>query len=421
MLLTIGKISKLNRAVSDDRPPLGRIEQIGLLALLISLVAMSIDAILPALPAIGGTLVPDHPNAPQLLIGALLVGLTIGQLIYGPVSDSYGRRMPILIGLAVFMVGALIAAVSTSFEAVLLGRFIQGVGAAGPRVVAVALVRDRYEGAAMAQIMSFVMAVFIIVPALAPAIGEAVLHATGSWRAIFVMFLIQAATASVWFWIRQPETHRADRRRPLSFRSTASAMGQALQHPVSRGYAMAAGIVFGSFVGFLASIQQIFTDTFGAASSFTTAFAVLALAIGAASVANSQLVMRFGMQVLCRIALTGLASFAFIGWVISLNTGTGFPMLIFMALMMPCCFCFGILFGNFNALAMQPMATIAGSAAAVIAALTSLIAVTFGTLVGQGFDGTTAPLFAGFLIAAMGAFSMIRYTETARAHAPARV
>ncbi|MEO0731000.1 MAG: MFS transporter, partial [Pseudomonadota bacterium] len=190
-------------ALADDKNTLGIAEQIALLALLISLVAMSIDAILPALPNIGSDLAVIDANAPQFLISALLIGLTLGQLVYGPISDSYGRRGPIIVGLMIFLVGSVICAAASDFETVLIGRVVQGVGAAGPRVVAIALVRDQYSGAAMARIMSFVMAVFILVPAFAPLIGELVMDIAGSWRAIFAMFFLHAGLATLWFVLRR--------------------------------------------------------------------------------------------------------------------------------------------------------------------------------------------------------------------------
>ncbi|MEO1719020.1 MAG: multidrug effflux MFS transporter [Pseudomonadota bacterium] len=408
-------------ALADDKNTLGIAEQIALLALLISLVAMSIDAILPALPNIGSDLAVIDANAPQFLISALLIGLTLGQLVYGPISDSYGRRGPIIVGLMIFLVGSVICAAASDFETVLIGRVVQGVGAAGPRVVAIALVRDQYSGAAMARIMSFVMAVFILVPAFAPLIGELVMDIAGSWRAIFAMFFLHAGLATLWFVLRQLETHPTEKRRTLTLSRTLSDMGRCLAHPVSRGYAVAAGLVFGSFVGFLTSVQQIFTTTLGDPDNFTTAFAVLALSIGAASITNSQLVMQLGMQRLSSFALAGLIVLSFAGWLVSLSLANGTPVWMFMALMMPTSFCFGILFGNFNALAMEPMQTIAGSASAIIASMTSLIAVSFGTLVGQAFDGTAAPMFAGFLIAGVGATLILRYTEGVRSQAAEHV
>jgi len=399
---------------SRAKPPLSFAEQIGLLALLISLVALSIDAILPALPALGQDLGTQNANAPQYVISALLSGLCVGQLLYGPISDSMGRRSPIILGLFIFLIGSLLCSVAQTFEHMLAGRVLQGIGAAGPRVVAIALVRDSYQGAQMARIMSFVMAVFILVPALAPALGQLILM-FGDWRDIFVMFIVLSSTAIVWFVFRQPETLVSENRRAFSLRGVLQAMVQCLLHPVSRGYALAAGVVFGSFVGFLTSIQQIFEVTFGVREAFAAYFAILALGIGAASITNSQLVVGLGMQRLSRLGLGGLTLLSGIGVLLHFALPVdSFTLWTFMLLMFPICFCFGILFGNFNALAMEPMGHIAGSAAAVIASLTSLIAVIFGTAVGQSFNGTFGPVFIGFGVAALAGFLLLISAERGR-------
>lgn len=388
-------------------------EQIGLLALLISLVALSIDAILPALTIIGSDLDLSDPNAPQLLISALLIGLSFGQLFYGPISDSFGRRGPILIGLFVFSLGSLLSYASTTFEGVLAGRVLQGLGAAGPRVVAIALVRDQYSGAPMARIMSIVMAVFILVPALAPALGQIIMM-VAHWRDIFIMFLALAATGIVWFFTRQPETLEANARRPLRLSVILRAMAETLRNPVARGYAFSAGLVFGSFVGFLTTIQPAFATLYSIEEAFAVYFAVLALAIGTASITNSKLVIQLGMLRLCTAGLLGLTTVALVGLAVAYANSGIPPLMVLMALLMMLCFCFGILFGNFNALAMEPMGHIAGSASAVIASLTSLIAVVVGTIIGQSFNGTVIPLFLGFAACAIASAGVVYYTETAR-------
>jgi DHA1 family bicyclomycin/chloramphenicol resistance-like MFS transporter len=395
----------------EKRSSLGMPEQIGLLALLISLVALSIDAILPALTIIGGDLAVPDPNAPQLLVSALLIGLSFGQLFYGPVSDSLGRRGPIVTGLIIFSLGSLLSYLSTSFEGVLAGRVLQGIGAAGPRVVAIALVRDQYAGPPMARIMSIVMAVFILVPALAPAIGQVILI-FAHWRDIFILFLSLAAVGLVWFAARQPETLPAEKRRPLRIRPVLSAMGETLRHPVSRGYAISAGLVFGSFVGFLTTVQPALEKLYGVGDTFALYFAVLAIAIGAASITNSRLVMRLGMLRLCIAGLAGFMGVAIIGLAVA-YANDGVPSLtVLMLLLMPLCFCFGILFGNFNALSMEPMGHIAGSASAVIASLTSLIAVVVGTTIGQAFTDSVIPLFLGFVGCAVASAAVVFFTET---------
>ena len=225
-------------------------EFVAMMALLISLVALSIDAMLPALPVIGRDLGFENPNDPQLILSVLFAGLAIGQLFYGPISDSTGRKPAIYAGLAIFGIGCILTIVAQSFEMMLLGRFLQGLGAAGPRVVVMALVRDLYEGRAMARIMSFVMMVFIGIPALAPAIGQTIEQLFG-WRAIFVTFLAIALIGSTWFGLRQEETRKPGDRLPFSIRVIASGIWETLKTRHSLGYTIAAGFVFGAFIGFL--------------------------------------------------------------------------------------------------------------------------------------------------------------------------
>lgn len=384
------------------------------MAMLMSLVALSVDAILPAMQAIGRDLSAGSPNAPQYMISALLLGLSVGQLFSGPLSDSFGRRPIIQAGLCLFFAGSLLSMIATNYETMLVGRFLQGVGAAGPRVVTIALVRDQFEGRAMARVMSFVMTVFILVPALAPALGQLIML-VAPWRMIFGAFLLLALIAIVWLTLRQPETHPPERHLPLRLSRIAAAFGECLSHPISVGYMVAAGFVFGSFVGFLTSVQQIFSDIFQAGDWFAAYFAVLALSIGAASMTNARMVMRLGMLRLSVTALIGLLTIAVLGLMISLWSGGAPSLPIAMAILIPIFFCFGVLFGNFNAQAMQPMGHIAGSASAVIAATTSLIAVSFGTYVGQRFDGTLVPLFTGFVIASLVAGLVLLAAETVNA------
>ncbi|HSG94300.1 MAG TPA: multidrug effflux MFS transporter, partial [Afifellaceae bacterium] len=317
-------------------------------ALMISLVALSIDAMLPALQEIGGDLGLQRRNDAQLVISALFLGLAVGTMIYGPISDSTGRKPAIYAGFGLFILGCLLSVAATSFPVMLAGRFLQGIGAAGPRIVAIALVRDRHQGRAMARIMSMVMAVFILVPVLAPAVGQGILM-VAHWRAIFGVLLALALIALVWFALRQKETLTPDRRTPFSVLRIGRAIRETCTHRTAFGYTIAAGLVFGAFVGYLNSAQQIFQVQYELGARFPLYFAVLALSIGGASWVNSRLVMRFGMRRLSGLAVTALSGvslvFLAIAW-----TAAGHPSLwALMAYLMAAFFCIGILFGNFNA------------------------------------------------------------------------
>lgn len=395
--------------------PLSLRELVPLLALLISLTAMAIDIMLPALGSIGRDLALPRANDAQLVLSALFLGLSLGQVAIGPISDSVGRRAAILGALAVFIAGSLTCLVSSSFAAILLGRTLQGIGAAGPRTVCLALVRDRYEGRAMARIMSTVMAVFVIVPALAPAIGQALLWVL-PWRALFGFLLLQALVAGTWFALRQPETLAPERRLPLSPARIGRAMLETCRTRVAFGYTLAAGFVFGGFLGYLSSAQQIFQQVYAAGALFPLYFGGLAIALGAASMVNARVVMRLGMLPLVRRALAILTLLS-AGFAIMVYAVGGVPPLpALIAYLVLAFLCVGILFGNLNALAMEPMGHIAGTAAAVIGSLSTLLSLGCGLVIGQAFDGSVRPLVLGFAVLAPAALVAVRWA----AHAGAR-
>lgn len=380
---------------------------------MISMVALSIDAMLPALQEIGSDLGARRGNDAQLILSALFLGLAFGQVIYGPISDSAGRKRPIYAGFALFILGCLLSAAATSFPMMLVGRFLQGLGAAAPRIVAIALVRDQYEGRAMARIMSLVMGVFILVPALAPGVGQGILL-VAQWRAIFAFLLALALIALVWFAIRQPETLAQNRRVRFSLTRIGRAIHETCANRIAFGYTMAAGLIFGAFIGFLNSAQQIFQGQYELGRQFPLYFAVLALSIGCASWVNARLVMRFGMRPLSGLALSGLSGLAVIFFGIAWTVAGDPPLWALMAYLMTSFFCIGILFGNFNALAMEPMGHIAGVAASVIGSLTTFVSLFLGTVIGQSYNGTVLPLVGGFAALGIASFAAMRWAERGR-------
>ena len=384
-----------------------------MMALLISLVALSIDAMLPALPEIGADLGVTRANDIQAVISSLLVGLAVGQVICGPLSDSFGRKPVIYGGIAIFVLGCLLSAFSGDLAVMLAGRVLQGVGAAAPRIVTLALVRDQYEGRAMARIMSLVMAVFILVPALAPAIGQGILL-IADWRAIFLVFLVLALVGGSWFALRQPETLAPARRAAFAVGPILGALREALRSRIALGYTLAGGLMFGAFVGYLVSAQQILQEQYGLGELFPLYFAVLALAIGSASYVNARLVMRWGMRPLSSWALRSLAllSLGFLGlaWAAAGEP----PLWSLMAYLLAAFFCVGLLFGNFNALAMDPLGHIAGVGAAVVGSLQTAISVILGGLIGQAYDGTVLPLVGGFALLALLSIALMTWTERGR-------
>lgn len=381
-------------------------EFIPLVALLFSLVALSIDGMLPALPEIGRDLGVARPNDVQYVILSVFLGLGLGQVLFGPLSDRIGRKPAIYAGLGVFMAGCVVSIVAPTFEAMIAGRVLQGIGVAGPRIVTVALVRDQYAGRPMARIMSFAMAVFILVPAVAPALGLLVLKTAG-WRAIFIGFFAIAAAALVWLLARQPETLPPARRRTLAPRALARSVREVLGTRASLGYTVAAGFAFSPFVAYLSCAPQMFEDGYGIRDLFVFWFAVLALVIGAASIVNGRLVMRFGMRRLSTIGAGAIALGSTAAWAGLAPFDGLFPFWLFMAYFLFVFVFVGLLFGNLNALAMEPLGHIAGVGSAVVASLATLISVPLGGVVGQMFDGTLYAQVGAFAIFGAGMLAAI--------------
>lgn len=376
---------------------LNKTEFVCLTALLMSLVALAIDMLLPALPAISAELGLQDANQAQYIISAVFVGMIAGKLLFGPISDAWGRKPAIHLGLVLFIIGSLVCYFSSGLNTLLLGRLLQGVGVASPRIVCVALVRDQYEGREMARIMSFVMMVFILVPAIAPALGQLSMQ-FASWRIIFIEFLVTGLISLLWFSLRQTETLTEAHRRPLSMRAIIDTAREILTYPAAIAYTLAIGLVFASFVGYLVSSQQIFDLIYQRGGQFPYYFGMLALVIGSASIINARFVMKVGMRKLSTWALYGIVVFSL--YAIYLEAGSTAPMTFeqFLLYCVGAFFCIGILFGNLNALAMEPLGHIAGMGAALIGACSTIISVVFGTLIGQAISDDVMPMLIGFLL-----------------------
>ena len=394
-----------------DTHPAGALEQtstepsmefVALVALLTSLVALSIDAMLPALGRIATELQAAHPNSRQFVVLCFFAGLGAGQLLAGPLSDRIGRKPAILSGLLIYAAGSVLCWLASDFTLFLAGRVIQGIGAAGPRVVSIAMVRDRQAGAAMARTMSLVMTTFIMVPVLAPVLGQAVLAFAG-WRVIFLGFFVIAVWAALWLALRQPETLPPERRRAVSPAALLEAARQVITHRVSMAYTVTAGLVLGLLVSYLGVCQQVFGEFYGQGDLFVAYFAVLASGVGLASAVNARLVMRLGMRRLSALALRTIAVLTVTMLAGCLMTGALPPLALFVIWLFPIFFCMGMLFGNCNALAMEPMGHIAGMAASIIGSFTSLLSVLAGGLVSQRYDGTVLPLIIGYAVLGVAA------------------
>ena len=384
-------------AAATGRGGTGFGEFVALMATLTALVALSIDMVLPSLPAIGASLGVARANDNQLVVSLLFLGFGVGQFFYGPFSDTAGRKPAAFLGLIVFTVGCSLALLSQTFPTMLAGRLLQGIGVAGPRTITIALIRDRFEGREMARVMSLVTAVFILVPIIAPALGQTLLGMFG-WRAVFVVYLVMGLITSIWFGLRQEETLPAARRMPFSVARLASAARQVVTNRVTVGYTIAAGFVFGAFLGYLTSAQQILQEQYALGSWFVVYFAVLAVAIGGASLANARLVMQYGMRPLSHWALWGIVAVSILFTAVAAVAGGHPPLALLMAFLMASFFGIGLLFGNLTTLAMQPLGAIAGTGSAVVGATSMLISLTLGTVIGQAYDGTVLPLVGGFAV-----------------------
>jgi DHA1 family bicyclomycin/chloramphenicol resistance-like MFS transporter len=391
-------------------------EFVVLMAMIISMVALSIDAMLPALPNIAADLGVTRINDSQYVISILFAGMAIGQMIFGPMSDSVGRKYAINVGFAVFIVGCLVSLLAETFTMMLIGRFLQGFGAAGPRVVSIALVRDRYEGREMARVMSFVMTIFILVPIVAPALGQVILMFS-DWRGIFWMFLVLSFIALSWFNLRQPETLLVENRIRFSIKQVLSDIKYICVIPAAMGYTIATGIIFGAFLGYLSSSQQIFQQQYHLGNQFVIYFGILAASLGLASLLNAQLVVRFGMRRLSHGATFFIVVLSVPFYFLAQHYSGSPPLWQVMAYLLAVFFFVGILFGNLNALAMEPLGSVAGLGAAVVGSLSTLISVALGVIIANAYNGTILPLVSGFALLSIGCLMVMGWTEIMSAKA----
>jgi MFS transporter, DHA1 family, multidrug resistance protein len=405
-------LTEPGRAVSatraTDLPPhqLSYVEFIALIAAMMALTALSIDSMLPALPRIGAAMGVSDPNDRQIVIISYVLGFSAGQLLYGRLSDRYGRKPVLMLGLAVFILGSLFASLSSSFPILLCARTIQGLGAASPRVIAIAIVRDLYAGRQMARVMSFAMMVFIIIPVVAPSLGQGLLE-VGTWRWIFDALLIGGLIIAAWAGIRLPETRNAaDAAEPLSLRAS---LKLALETPQTVGYAIGGGFIFGCLMGYVSSAEQVFVDVFRLGANFPIAFGAIASLMALAAGTNAHLVERLGMR---RVSHTALTGFAVVALMLAGASALGLATLpVFAVAMGALFFQFGLIAPNFNALAMEPQGHNAGMASSFIGFTTTGAGAILGGIVGHFFDGTVLPLALGFSCLSLSAFATVLCVE----------
>ena len=398
--------------MSDNSNQGGRLREgefVLLTAFLISLVALSTDMMLPALPMIASDLGVAGDNSRQQVISVLFLGLTAGQLLYGPLSDQIGRKPTIVLGFSVFLAGCLISILARDFSVMLAGRLLQGLGVAALRVVIVAIVRDQYEGAAMARIVSLAMSVFIIVPCLAPLLGQVILS-VAHWRMVFVALAALGFLLFLWFAWRQPETLPRSARGSRGLAVVARSLREVGGNRVTMGCALATGLLHGAFIAYLISSQQVFQDVFGVGDLFPLYFALLALALGGASLLNARLVTRVGTRRLSSGAITAFVIGTAPLLALCAVSKNQPPLWFFVATLAFNFFCLGLAIGNLNAIAMQPLGHIAGVAASVLHFLSGVVSLTVGWTVGALFDQSVLPLVTGFFLTGIAAMGMFRWS-----------
>lgn len=388
--------------------PIGDKELTVMMASLMALNALAIDSMLPAFPAIVGNLSLAEPNSIQYIISIFLLGTGIGALVHGPLSDRYGRRPVLLIATVGAAIFSFACSLSSNFELLLAMRFCHGLMAAAMGVLVVSVIRDKFEGDAMARRMSTIFLIFMIVPIIAPTIGQFVLLFAG-WRTIFDLMAFMALAAAIWVYYRLPETLHPEFVIPIEPHALAKAWTKVLVHRNAAGYMLGAGIVQGALFGYLNSSPQLFDQVFDAADFFTIGFAIVALGIAASNFTNSRIVERFGAR---RVSQTALITFIILGTLqvaAAEFAPTSLP--LFLALLTANMAMVGFIGSNFSSIAMTPFGDVAGAASSFQSFVKTLLAAGIGAAIGQQFDGSVLPVAAGFLVCGLIALGLVLWCE----------
>ncbi len=400
--------NELMHASLPPKKSIGPRELTVMMASLMALNALAIDSMLPSFPAIADSFKLTDPNLVQYIISVFLAGTGIGALIYGPLSDRYGRR-PILltatIGAAIF---SLACSISPSFEILLAMRFCHGLLAAAMGVLVISVIRDQFEGDAMARRMSTIFLIFMIVPIIAPTIGQLVLLFAG-WRTIFDLMAFMAVAAAIWVYRRLPETLAPENVIPIEPHALAKAWKIVVLNRNAAGYMLGAGIVQGSLFGYLNSSQQMFDRVFDAADFFIFGFAIVAIGIAVSNFTNARIVERFGAR---RVSQTALITFIILG-ALQVVAGELAPksLPIFLALLTANMAMIGFIGSNFSSIAMTPFGHVAGAASSFQTFVRTVLAASIGAVIGQQFDGRVTPVALGFMICGLVALALVLWCE----------
>ncbi len=384
---------------------LGRFEFIALVAALIAINAFAIDIMLPGLQQIGAALGEPDANRRQLVIPAYMLGFGLLQMVFGPLSDRFGRRRPLLVGLVLYFIAALSAYAVSDFNSLVLLRFLQGAGASASAVIAMALVRDLFVGDEMAKTMSLVFMVLMLSPIFAPALGQFLLVVL-DWRGLFMFMAGLCAIVTLWVWLRLPETLKPEERRPLGFMSMIEGFGIVFSNRVALGYIMATALLFGSLFGFLTSSQQIYTGVYGVGLWFPAFFAAGGAVSALGGFANSQWVSKYGMKF---ISTRALGAFVLASAIMFLfGYFNALPLWAFFGLSCVTFFSFSMIMPNFGAMAMEPLGEVAGTAASAQGVLQMVLGAAIGAFVGQMYNGTPVPLALGMVVLGVLAAILIK-------------
>lgn len=390
---------------------IGRPQFIAIIASLMALNALAIDIMLPAFPNIAAGLNVVDANQVQFVLLSYVIGFGGAQLFFGPVSDRYGRRAPLFFGIAMYAICCIAGAFAPSFEFLLLARFLQGIGAAATRVIAISVVRDTHSGRGMAATMSLVMMVFMVVPVFAPMLGQVVIL-FGNWHLIFIFMAFVSLIVGAWALFRLPETLHEEYRRPLTVKSISQAFAIVLSNRIALFYTLATSFYFGSLFGFLNVAQPIYVNIYGLGAYFPIAFAAVAVVMAGSSFLNSRLVGRFGQRRLSHGAL--LAYFGLSLLLAGLTAMGPIPFWLFFGISMLMMPLFGFVGSNFNSIAMEPLGAIAGTASSTLGFAQTVGGGVVGALIGQAYDGTVFPLAAGYAMVSAVAVAMVLIAEKGR-------
>lgn len=390
---------------------ISRPEFIAMMAALMALNSLAIDIMLPALPVMGEALHVAHENDRQFVLTAYLVGFGIAQLFFGPISDRYGRRLPLMAGMAIYVVAAALAAIAPSFEILLALRFIQGVGAASTRVVAQSVIRDRFEGRVMAEVMSLIFMTFMVVPVIAPAIGQLIMF-SGHWQAIFMFMAVLAAIVQIWAFLRMTETLKPENRRLLRLSVVAEGFRLVFSNKTAFFYGLSAMFAMGGLFGFISTAQQVYVDIYGLGAYFPLAFAFVAAMMAVASFLNSRIVGAVGMRRVAHTALIGYTCLSAV-WLVLALTGH-LPFAAFLAVFTLVMFSFGLVGSNTTTLAMEPLGHVAGTASSIFGFLQTAGGAALGAVIGYVYNGTVVPVAAGFFCLGLIAIACVLIAENGK-------